>query len=118
MAPKPRTTTSYAIGMCNSSNAGEMPGAPFTDRIDDRHEAAAHRRQAIVDLGRHRAVVAAVDLAGRGQCLQFAAQHPGRDLRRAGPPPQRAAARPAMLPRALLAAPRDADLRVPAPRCL
>src|SRR5882757_6948467 len=110
MAPKPRTTTSYATGMCTSSNAGEMPGAPFTNRTDDRHEAAAHRRQAIVDLGRHRAVVAAVDQAGDGQCLELAAQHPGRDLRRAVAAAQQAAPDLAIAPRAVLEVPQDADL--------
>src|SRR5258708_1147621 len=105
MAPKPRTTTSYAIGMCNSSNAGEMPGAPFTNRIDDRHKAAAHRRQAIVDLGRHRAVVAAVDQAGRGQCLELAAQHPGPDLRPAAPPAQHAPPTLPSTPHAILSLP-------------
>src|SRR5260370_29971941 len=110
MAPKPRTTTSYATGMCTSSNAGEMPGAQFTNRIDDRHEALAHRRQAIVDFGRHRAVVAAVDQAGGGQCLELAAQHPGRDLPRAVAAAQQAAPDLAGAPRALLDVPQDTGL--------
>src|ERR1700682_1921862 len=96
--------------MYYSSSAGEMPGPPFADRIDDRHEAAAHRRQAIVDLGRHRAVVAAVDQAGRGQCLELAAQHPGRDLSRAVAAAQQAAADLAIAPRAVLEVPQDTDL--------
>src|SRR3981081_3781629 len=110
MAPKPRTTTSYATGMFTSSNAGEMTGAPFTNRIDDRHKAAAHRRQAIVDLGRDRAVVAAVDPAADGQCLGLAAQHPGRDLRRAVAAAQQAAPDLAVAPRAILEVPQDTDL--------
>src|SRR5580704_16715930 len=92
MAPRPRTTTSYAIGINAPSNAGEMPGPPFADRIDDRHEAAA------------------VDQAGRGQCLKLAAQHPGRDLRRAVAAAQQAAADLAIAPRAVLEVPQDADL--------
>src|SRR5580698_313065 len=110
MAPRPRTTTSYATGMDCSSNAGEMPGPPFTNRIDDRHETLAHRCQAIVDLGRHRAVVAAVDQPGRGQRLQLAAQHPGRDLRRTVAAAQQAAPDLAVAPRAILEVPQDADL--------
>src|ERR1700730_17676551 len=110
MAPRPRTTTSYATGMYYSSSAGEMPGPPFADRIDDRHEAAAHRRQAIVDLGRHRAVVAAVDQAGRGQRLELAAQHCDVNIPRAVAAAQQAAADLAVAPRAILEIPQDTDL--------
>src|ERR1700682_203121 len=114
MAPRPRTATSYATGICDLpsliSSDGEMPRAPFADRIDDRHEAAAHRRQAVVDLGRHRAVVVAVDQAGGRQGLQLAAQHAGRDLRRAVAAAQQAAPELAIAPRAVLEVPQDADL--------
>src|SRR5216683_1538745 len=95
MAPRPRTTTSYATGICDlpslTSSDGEMPRAPFADRGDDRHEATAHRRQAVVDLGRHGAVVATVDQAGGRQGLELAAQDAGRDLRRAVAAAQHAA---------------------------
>ena len=60
--------------------AGQVPVAPFANGIDHRHEALAHRRQAILDLGRHGAVVLALDQAELGQRLQLAAQHPGSDL--------------------------------------
>src|SRR5262249_35414452 len=57
----------------------EIARTPIADGRDHRDEAAALARQPILDLGRHHAVVLALDKAGLDQRLQLAAQHAWRD---------------------------------------
>src|SRR5215469_4033324 len=84
--------------------------APFADGVDHRHEAPAHRREAILDLGRHGAIVLALDQPELGQRLQLAAQYAGRYRRRAVAATQEAAPDLTVTPRSLLEVPQDADL--------
>src|SRR5438876_5376545 len=87
-----------------------MAGAPFADGADDRDEAAPLAGQPVLDVGRHKAVVLAVDQSRPGQGFQLPAQDSGRDLGAADRPPEEAALDFAVAERPTLEVPQDADL--------
>src|SRR5882724_5698508 len=87
-----------------------MAGAPFAYGADDRDEAPSLARQPVFDVGRHQAIVLAVDQSRPGQRFQLAAQDPGRDLGTADRPPEETALDFAVAERAALEVPQDADL--------
>src|SRR5258705_2066854 len=87
-----------------------MPRAPVADRGDDGNETLALAGQAIFDLGRHDAVILAVDQPGFGQRLQLAAEHTRRNFGTSNGAAQQAISDFAIAERTVLQIPDDAQL--------